>query len=226
MNGSAKRRRNFLRQCFIFISMSNIFHRRNQTKINISSYLDIYFHEIRIRLMYLIFSLFWTFSCSYHYSEEITQILSKPLRDAYYTKHIIHDIDTNINTNCAQITEAKPFHFIFTDLTEAFWTQWQVSWFITLYLFLPFFIYQLWLFIKPGLYNFEKIYLGILLLLSFTLAFLSISLAYGVLIPLICNFFNISWWEPVSIKLLISWLGNTMNEKNSDILFSFFDFKK
>jgi sec-independent protein translocase protein TatC len=46
--------------------------------------------------------------------------------------------------------------FIFTDISEAFQTSISLSIFISLFLIVPFILYNIWSFVIPSLYNFER----------------------------------------------------------------------
>jgi sec-independent protein translocase protein TatC len=52
--------------------------------------------------------------------------------------------------------EEKKLKFILTEITEAFMAATEISICITIYMIIPIILYQIWLFIKPGLYEYEK----------------------------------------------------------------------
>ena len=127
--------------------------------------------EIKLRMQYVFFSVILTFFCSYFFSEQIIYILATPLEQARSSRN------------------GTPFHFIFTELTEAFFASITVGLFVTFGAGLWIVIYQFWLFIKPGLYFYEKRSVGCFLFLSFFLSVLSVLVAYWLILPATCKFF-------------------------------------
>ena len=83
----------------------------------------------------------------------------------------------------------KSHRFIFTTLTEIFFTYIKFSIILGLIISLPFIIFQLWLFLIPGLYKFEKNILDFYLLISFSCFLISILLNYYFILPNILKFF-------------------------------------
>ena len=113
--------------------------------------MGIHIREIKLRMQYVLFSVILTFFCSYFFSEQLIYILATPLEQARSSQN------------------GTPFHFIFTELTEAFFASIIISLFVTLCVLLWIAIYQFWLFIKPGLYFYEKRLFQSFLFLSFFL---------------------------------------------------------
>jgi sec-independent protein translocase protein TatC len=86
-------------------------------------------------------------------------------------------------------TGKEPFHFIITDITEAFIAAIELSIFISIYMTIPLFFYQFWLFIKPGLYEYEKKAFKRYYLMYCLLSILNIIITYWILLPATCNLF-------------------------------------
>lgn len=114
---------------------------------------SVYYHikELKLRTYYLCFSFFITFLSCYYYSFEILYLFVKPFLS--YEKH-----------------------FIFTDLTEAFYTTIQLNFIVSIYLLLPFLIYQFWCFILPSCFRQERkkynfFCIAMLFLLGFSFVF-------------------------------------------------------
>lgn len=118
-------------------------------------------NEIRLRILYFLFSIIITSICSYYYKEEIFYILSIPLGK----------------------------NFIYTDLIEAFITYIKLSILVGIYFSYPFFLYQLWCFLIPGLYLYEKKILRIICIISTCLFFIGGLIGYYILFPIAFNFF-------------------------------------
>jgi len=117
-----------------------------------------YGKEIKTRFYYLFFSCCISFLISLYFSEQIIYFLSLPLKQAYEQSYNFsgNEMASDIMImQGGQIDKSKP-SFIFTELTEAFFTRIQVSGFMTFYCFFFLFNYQFWLYLKPGLFEFEK----------------------------------------------------------------------
>ena len=124
-----------------------------------------YISEIKIRLFYIFTMLVCTFITCYIFKEPIIYILIKPL--------------LTISTQ----------YFIFTNLIEIFIMYLKILLIISLYLIIPFILYQIWLFFVPGLYIYEKISLKYFFYLIILTLCLGISIAYYIIIPIAWQFF-------------------------------------
>ena len=91
--------------------------------------------ELRARLIRCVWVFFIGFIVCYSVSETIMGVLSKPLFD---------------------VMPPDQQKLYFTSLFENFLTHLKISGYASLFLFSPFFLYQLWAFIAPGLYDTEK----------------------------------------------------------------------
>nr|BBH42939.1 Sec-independent protein translocase TatC [Marophrys sp. SRT127] len=92
-----------------------------------------------------------------------------------------HTATTQCNTT--------PFHFIYTELTEGFFTYFRVSLYVTLYLLVFLTAYQVWLAIKPGLYFHEKSSLKVFIVLCMLLFVTNAAITYFCILPSACKFF-------------------------------------
>lgn len=137
-----------------------------------------YLKEITIRFIYVIWSLILSFCISYAYSVELLHIFTRPLKQAYLTNYTARLDTLNDKLN-----------FIFTDLTEAFTATFYVSIFAMSYIFLFTIIYQIWLFIQPGLYKYEKQQIWYSIILSSLISLLSFLSVYYLILPAACKFF-------------------------------------
>ena len=134
--------------------------------------------ELRIRLMYIILSFFLTFLSCYYFSEQIFYLLAKPLLKLNLSSQITLETTHIHNRN-----------FIYTDISEAFLTYIKVSFFFSLYICSPIIIYQIWIFLVPGLYKNERNKIAIFSFLSFILFTVGASLAYFFIFPVAWKFF-------------------------------------
>lgn len=107
------------------------------------------------------------FFCLLPFANHTYQILSEPLR-------------AQLPTNSSMIA---------TDVTATFMAPFKLNFYIAIMLAMPFIIYQIWSFIKPGLYEKEKLLTFPLLVGSIVLFYLGIAFAYFLVLPSILHFF-------------------------------------
>jgi Sec-independent protein secretion pathway component TatC len=82
-----------------------------------------------------------------------------------------------------------PQKMIQTGPAETFMAAQQIGTIVTVLLGSPWVIYQLWLFVAPGLYSNERRFVHILLPLSGLLTAISIAFLYTVVMPMTVSFF-------------------------------------
>jgi sec-independent protein translocase protein TatC len=123
-------------------------------------------NEFRIRLLKSVAFFLIAFLFSAYYSKEILGFLLSPL----------------LNTQTIE-------GFIYTSLTEGFSTSLRIAFFTSFLVSLPVIFFQIWRFISPGLYSYEKKNYFIIFLLSPVLFIGSICLVYYFVMPAAWNFF-------------------------------------
>lgn len=80
-------------------------------------------------------------------------------------------------------------HLVYTSLPEAFFSEINVTMFASLLLTLPFFLIQVWLFLRPGLFkNEQHILRGVMICIP-TLFFIGVAFAHLVVLPRAFSFF-------------------------------------
>jgi len=124
--------------------------------------------EIAWRLYYILWTIFFSFISCLIFFQELSYLLTKPLLNLI-------------------ILESNSF--IYTHMTEIFFTWLNNSFFISLLCSLPVIYIHIWLFIIPGLYEFERKKVFYYLSGSLTLLILGFLLGYYILIPLTWKFF-------------------------------------
>lgn len=87
--------------------------------------------EIKYRCLYLFFSALLTFCMCSSSQLELFYLIGKPFLEVQQT-------------------------FVFLDLTEAFYTVLRLALVFTLVLWIPFFFYQVWSFLIPSFYKFQR----------------------------------------------------------------------
>ena len=136
---------------------------RATVKIPEKSSIYYHFKEFKLRISYLVFSFLTTFLICYYYSFEILYLFVKPL--------------LNYNKN-----------FIFTDLTEAFYTTIQLNLIVSIYMLIPFITYHIWCFYIPSTFLEERkkynfFFSAVIILLCISLTFI-----YCIVLPELYKF--------------------------------------
>jgi len=153
--------------------------------------------ELRLRLTYALLALGIGIGVSYPFAPTIFQFLAEPLWQA--------------------MNEESGHRLIYTGLTEAFLTYLKISFFGGFILAFPFILWQLWLFVGPGLYDSERKAIWPILIASPLLFLMGASLAYYVVCPWAWQFF-LSFEMPPSPDGMALQLEARMSEYLSLIL--------
>jgi sec-independent protein translocase protein TatC len=125
--------------------------------------------ELRRRLMYSVLAFLVLFAPSWYFSKTIYGFLAVPLARI--------------------LAEHSNGHFIYTDLTEAFFTDLRVAFWTAICLSFPVIASQLWMFVAPGLYKKERAAFLPYLFATPILFILGGCLAYFVIFPVAFRFF-------------------------------------
>jgi sec-independent protein translocase protein TatC len=123
--------------------------------------------ELRQRLIYTSIFFLIVFACCFWVDETLYLYLAKPL-----IRHL-----------------PSGGQLIATEVTSTFTVPMKLAMVTTLFISIPFILYQLWAFISPGLYPHEKKRIYLYLFLSIFLFYLGIAFAFGILCPLALQFF-------------------------------------
>ncbi|MBF0423099.1 MAG: twin-arginine translocase subunit TatC [Magnetococcales bacterium] len=123
--------------------------------------------ELRRRLTYSVVAIMVGFFACYAFAEEVFAFLVAPLKSV----------------------AGSHSKMIFTGLHEAFFTYMKVSFYAGLFLTAPFVLWQLWIFIAPGLYKNEKKVFLPFLVMTPVLFFTGATLAYTLVFPLVFKYF-------------------------------------
>ena len=135
----------------------------DEDKIPLTAHLE----ELRNRLIACLIAVGIGFAFSYYFSEKIFFILASPLQELLPENN----------------------SFIFTNVTEAFFTYLKLAIFSGIFLAFPVILYQTWCFIAPGLYQHERRYAVPFVILS-TFFFLGgTSFGYFLVLPIAFKFF-------------------------------------
>ena len=131
-------------------------------------YLSSHFNELKARIIYSLIFFLLCFIISYYYSEQIYKFLLLPLINAW---------------------DSGDKHMIYTNLAEIFFSYLSLSYYAALFLTIPFFACQIYIFIAPGLYKSERKAFLPFLICSPILFALGVLFVYYVIFPLAWKFF-------------------------------------
>lgn len=123
--------------------------------------------ELRSRLVVSLLGVGVAFLITYGFKEKIFEFLMQP-----YIKIM-----------------PEHSYFIFTYVTEAFITYLKVSFVAALFLASPLILYEIWMFVAPGLYEHEKRYVYPFIIFGSILFLLGALFSYYVVIPFVYRFF-------------------------------------
>ena len=87
---------------------------------------------------------------------------------------------------------------IATEVASPFLVPFKLTFFVSLFIAMPYLLYQAWAFIAPGLYEKERHFALPLLLISTVLFYLGTCFAFFIIFPIIFKFFALSAPEGVS----------------------------
>lgn len=124
--------------------------------------------ELRDRLLRMVIAIAIVFACLFPFASELYEFLSGPL-----TAHL------PVGSSMIAIDVASPFL-----------TPFKLVLMLSVFITVPFLLYQLWSFVAPGLYKHEKRLAQPLLASSVLLFYAGIAFAYYVVFPLVFGFFT------------------------------------
>lgn len=125
--------------------------------------------ELRKRLLYSALALLIMLGPCYYFSRDIYNFLAQPLADA--------------------LSHESGRHLIYTDLTEAFFTNLRVAFWAAFCLSFPIIASQIWMFVAPGLYKQERRAFLPYLIATPVLFVMGGALVYYVMFPVAWRFF-------------------------------------
>jgi sec-independent protein translocase protein TatC len=125
--------------------------------------------ELRRRLLYSVVGLLIAFGICFYFAQNIFNFLAQPLADI--------------------LLRETGRHFIYTDLTEVFFTEVKVALFGAACLTFPIFASQIYIFVAPGLYKHERAAFIPFLVATPILFLLGASVLYYFMLPVAWRFF-------------------------------------
>jgi sec-independent protein translocase protein TatC len=138
--------------------------------------------ELRNRLLRSILGVLVVFCCLAYFAQDIYQYLAQPL--------------------LATMPEGS--QMIATDVASPFFAPFKLTIVISVFIAIPYILFQLWSFVAPGLYKNEKRLIAPLMLGSTLLFYSGIAFAYFLVFPVVFAFFTSVAPEGVVIATDIS----------------------
>jgi len=138
--------------------------------------------ELRNRLLRSILGVLIVFCCLVYFAQDIYQYVAQPL--------------------LATMPEGS--QMIATDVASPFFAPFKLTLVLSLFIAMPFVLYQVWSFVAPGLYSNEKRMIAPLMLGSTFLFYSGIAFAYFLVFPVVFAFFTSVAPEGVVIATDIS----------------------
>ena len=123
--------------------------------------------ELRNRLIRALVAVGIAFIPCGYYANELFEFVSEPL--------------------IAKLPKNAPL--IATTVTSTFVTPFKLSFFVALFIAIPYVLYQIWAFVAPGLYKHEKRFALPLILSSIILFYVGVAFAYFFVFPVMFQFF-------------------------------------
>jgi sec-independent protein translocase protein TatC len=138
--------------------------------------------ELRDRLLRSVLGILLVFCCLVYFAQDIYQYVAQPLLE----------------------TMPEGSQMIATDVASPFFAPFKLTLVLSLFIAMPFVLYQVWSFVAPGLYNNEKRLIAPLMLGSTLLFYSGIAFAYFLVFPVVFAFFTSVAPEGVVIATDIS----------------------
>jgi sec-independent protein translocase protein TatC len=126
--------------------------------------------ELRNRLIRALIAVGIMFLPCAYYSNELFELVAKPL--------------------IAKLPKGS--HLIATAVTSTFVTPFKLSFFVALFIAIPYVLFQIWAFVAPGLYKHEKRFALPLILSSIILFYVGVVFAYLFVFPVMFEFFALA----------------------------------
>lgn len=138
--------------------------------------------ELRNRLLRSVLGVLVVFCCLVYFAQDLYQYVAQPLLS----------------------TMPSGSQMIATDVASPFFAPFKLTLVLSLFIAMPFVLYQVWSFVAPGLYNNEKRLIAPLMLGSTVLFYAGIAFAYFLVFPVVFAFFTSVAPEGVVIATDIS----------------------
>ena len=126
--------------------------------------------EFKFRLFYIMLTWSFLVPVLYYFGDPLLLLLIRP--------------------KASFLKNSEQAYFIFTNITEAFQTYLEIALYFSTFICLPVLLYHLLIFIIPGLYKYEKIFLKKSLNICIFAYILCILFVYNIILPMSWEFFS------------------------------------
>jgi sec-independent protein translocase protein TatC len=126
--------------------------------------------EFKFRLLYIILTWFFLIPILYFFGDQLLFLLIRP--------------------KTTFINNSEQSYFIFTNITEAFQTYMELALFFSTFLCVPIILYHVFIFLIPGLYQYEKNFLKKSLNIGLIAYILGTLFVYFIILPISWEFFS------------------------------------
>lgn len=140
--------------------------------------------ELRKCVFFAIGGIVPIFFIAFYYSKELVQLVTYPVRHALRNAHLSESLQS-------------------TGVFETFNASILMATVVTVILGSPWILWQLWRFIAPGLHDFERRFIYILLPLSALLTVMSVAFCYAIVLPIILTFM-IEWGKMSELQTSVT----------------------
>lgn len=158
-----------------------------------------YIFELKNRFFLIFLSFFSIFCAGFFYKETLLFIITEPC----------------LNNEGAD----KTFYFIFTNVTEVFSAYVMLAFFLSIQIFLAFFVYHLFIFLSSAFFKSEYLFIKQIIFISFISWQMSALIVHFLIVPISWNFFS-SFESFTSGDFLNLYFESKLNE----YLFFYFEF--
>lgn len=134
--------------------------------------------ELRNRLLRALASVLVVFLCLAYFAQDLYTLVATPLLDVL----------------------PEGASMIATDVAAPFFAPFKLTMVLSLFVAMPYILFQIWSFLAPGLYDNEKRMVGPLMATSSLLFYMGMAFAYFVLFPVAFAFFSSVAPEGVQIS--------------------------
>jgi len=147
--------------------MSSQENTENQDEVEIEQPFISHLIELRSRLLRSFICIFSIFICLFYFANDIYALVAAPLLE-------------EMSSGSTMIA---------TEVASPFLAPFKLTLFASLFIGMPYLLYQAWSFVTPGLYSKEQRFALPLLISSMVLFYLGTAFAYFVVFPLLFSFF-------------------------------------
>ncbi len=135
--------------------------------------------ELRKRLIMAVLFVTVGATAGFYFAEDLLKLVEFPLNDRF---HVM------LHAPYIQLIHNKPLKLVFITPIEAIWTYLKLGVIAGLVITLPLVLYELWLFIKPGLYPQERAYVRLFVIAGGVFFLIGGAFSFLIILPFAIHF--------------------------------------